>query len=677
MISTAHALLRDRSRWQGRLRGLAVTRSGDLALMRVPGTVNGKPVVIPRTPANAGEASGIAFAADGSLFVADRLSHRIQYVDPRCAVDAWLPTMRTTDRALESLRNPRGLAVDASGLWVADSGHCRLQHYAFPRLERNLQIDTGGAPGAIAVDSWGRILVIVANALRRVLPDGASDPVFDAAIAASALRAPLSIACTEALLLVSDASCESVLLFDHTGRSRGTLSGPAGWKPGAIAAMGTRAYVADRASGHIAVFEDGQWHGYLPDWTGAVSALALSAGGDLAVKPSLDARYITLSADCAYTRDGELIAGPFDAGEQCVWERVWVDATVPAATEALAYIALTDTANEPGAGDWLRLTHADTLLIQPDRPSARFAWLHVAMRSADRATSPTLAQARLATAAEEYLDYLPLTYRRHDADAFLARWMKLVRGEFLRIEEAIALLNRLADPGFIPPQWIEWLAQWLGLELPAIADDAQRRALIATAIARYARRGTPDSIAEFVALHTGIRPTLVEAFEERRIWMLGVTSRLGFDTRLPALDPDGVVIADCTAEPPCPGPTGRAVVGAGGPLTASQVGMPLFAETAYRFCVLVDAYRVQQPGMLDEVRRIVDREKPAHTDYRIEVIPPQFRIGYQARIGIDAIVGEPVAGTLAHSTLSVDAHLAAADAARIGIATLDTTLTLT
>ena len=81
------------------------------------------------------------------------------------------------------------------------------------------------------------------------------------------------------------------------------------------------------------------------------------------------------------------------------------------------------------------------------------------------------------------------------------------------------------------------------------------------------------------------------------------------------------------------------VVGASGPLATYQIGLPLFAGEAYRFCVVVGRLRVRDASLLAEIRRIVDREKPAHTDYRVQVVEPEMRVGFQACIGIDAIVG--------------------------------------
>ena len=364
-------------------------------------------------------------------------------------------------------------------------------------------------------------------------------------------------------------------------------------------------------------------------------------------------------------------------------------------------------ADAPPPLAWVEATSNDVLLSAgPPTPpgTRRHLWLRVTLSTSVPARTPRLLQARAATPGEDYLDYLPMTYRLHDVapdgrEGFLSRWLKLLRGEFSTIEEAIDLMPRLSDPQHVPASDLAWLAGWLALELPRIRSDDECRELIARAVRLHARRGTPASIAAHVELYTGIRPVIVEDFEHRHLWLLGESSRLGFDTQLPPFDPLGWAVPDpdaaidccaaperpdCCGEPtPLAGPgcgtcvqppaqpaellpattVGRVVVGEGGPLAAHQLGLPLFSEAAYRFCVLVDAYRVCDTAMLDEIRRIVDREKPAHTDWRLELVQPDMRVGLQARIGIDAIVGGEAPGWRLGAELGTHTTLAPRDAA--------------
>lgn len=103
---------------------------------------------------------------------------------------------------------------------------------------------------------------------------------------------------------------------------------------------------------------------------------------------------------------------------------------------------------------------------------------------------------------------------------------------------------------------------------------------------------------------------------------------------------------------------GETVVGAHGPLAAEDFGAPLFDDTAHRFTVRVKAAAVKAPGKLEEIRAVLDAEKPAHTDYHLCVIEPTFLVGVQARIGIDAYVAlDPPPGRYGEGHLGLDARL--------------------
>ena len=390
--------------------------------------------------------------------------------------------------------------------------------------------------------------------------------------------------------------------------------------------------------------------------------------------------------------EGELEAGPFDAGEERSWERAWWESATesgnpvppPKTANVTLSVALTPLAlPAPAPTDWRALPGSDALLA-PDAAAAdpaRFVWLRLAVRADSAQASPRIAQVRCATAAENLLNYLPQTCAIADGvNGFLARWLQLLRGEYGRVEELIDDMPLQNDPGFTPAGNLPWLAAWLALELPRVAGNDERRKYIARALRLHSRRGTPASISDFVELHTGIRPAIVEAFIGRRIFALDAGCRLDFESRLPSLDPHGMVapeVEDACAHGSAggPGPIDRIVVGESGPLLSRQIGQPQYDDEAWRFCVVVDAYRASRPGVLQELQRIVDREKPAHTDWRIALVQPQMRVGLQSRVGIDTIVG----GTpprIWYGALGVDTALAEQAPGRIGDQVLDGTLTL-
>src|SRR5262249_5761152 len=104
---------------------------------------------------------------------------------------------------------------------------------------------------------------------------------------------------------------------------------------------------------------------------------------------------------------------------------------------------------------------------------------------------------------------------------------------------------------------------------------------------------------------------------------------LGFNTMLAPAHEQGAVLAS------------TAVLGQSHLLAEDAIGAPLFADVAHRFCVQVYAAHLPDARAREQVVRVLDREKPAHTDYHLCVIEPRMRVGFQARVGIDSIVAGP------------------------------------
>jgi phage tail-like protein len=634
---TRYLRVRDRRQWDAAVVGLEAGADGNLLLARLPGPADGTPTVLP-TPFDPA-ASGIVGRPCDAVFVADTAGNRVLLLEGLCAAQA----------ELRGFNAPRGLAVGDDALWVADSGNHRVRRFAFPTLELSLDLEGFVLPTGVALDSSGRIYVLdqAAKRVRRFAPNGAADPTYDAAIAGT-ISAPLFLAIgADDALLVSDTG--AVHRFDVLGKSATDLPGPiGGWQPGAIAAGAGRIYVADRADGHIQVFRDDcSWWCVLPDFQGPVTALATDpATGDLLIKCAFDGSYSRFIANLTYAASGTLSCGPFDAGQGSDWFRAALIADLPERTAVSFEIAQKATDAPPAATDWVAAAAPDTLLSALSAASPRrFLWLRLTVTTADTSASPTLRDLNAETPAEDYRVFLPATYSRADEPSlFLFRLLNLARTELGAVEENIDALPRLLSPDFLPASELGWLATWLGLELPRIASDDERRALIGRAIALWRRRGTPAGLADMVEIYTGVRPSIVEAYALRGLWILDVSSELGFDTGLPTSDPDGLVVPD-PADPlnagSCATTVGSAVVGQSGPLPVEDLGEPLFSDTAHRFTVFLPGYRAEQSALLAEVRRVIEAEKPAHTGYELCLVQPDMRVGFQATVGVDTIVGGP------------------------------------
>jgi len=193
-------------------------------------------------------------------------------------------------------------------------------------------------------------------------------------------------------------------------------------------------------------------------------------------------------------------------------------------------------------------------------------------------------------------------------------------------------LPRLFDPWATPDdrpseRWLDCLSGWVDVERDEGWPSDKRRRTVATAFRDHARRGTIGSLRRLVELYTNAQTRIEEV--PVGAWGLGVGSALGFDT---ALAPPGAQEAVLGA---------TAVVNRARVRSADETATLVLDGDAHRFCVQVYAADAPTPDSVARVRRVVDREKPAYTVYHLCVIQPRMRVGFQARLGIDAIVAGP------------------------------------
>jgi len=655
-------VLRDGPRWEGaRTTRLSPMAGGALSLARIPGAPAGGEVELP-APWDV-KPSGLAVDADGRTFVADTDGDRVLVLDALCGTSV-LVTGLGFDR-------PRGLAISGARLFVADSGNARVQVFRLPSLEiEAVWQGDFAAPGDLAADADGRIYVADAGPgrLHRFSSRGTPDGAWNAAVAAHPrITAPGFVAIDAAgRLWISDHAARKVFGLDPDGGLVAALEGLAAEQPGALAAHGDLLLVADAASGELRAWDLAAELdlGALPGIRAPATALAPAAG---ALMAKTDARrsVVALPWDRGCAARGVLVAGPLDAGVGQIWERAHVTGRDTGGIELSVHLH-DRPAPPPASGSWRSAASLDTLVPPPSRDraapqlSARYLWLRVVLTGADGRPAPVLEQVEASTTATSYLEDLPAVYARRDAaegESFLRRWLALFRAELGDEERFLDTMAARFDPRTTPESWLDWLSSWVAMDLPVGADAETGRALVEAAHDIHTRRGTQAGLREAVLRETGLEVQVVEAYRERRIWQLGFTSRLGFDTALPAISPAGAVVPD-----PEEGlVVGSYVVGETGPLEASDRVTPLIDETAHLFTVVLPPGACVDDQARARLREVLDAEKPAHTDYHLCQVGAHMRVGFQARIGVDSLVaGAPPPMHLEGVRLGLDSVLGGA-----------------
>jgi phage tail-like protein len=242
-----------------------------------------------------------------------------------------------------------------------------------------------------------------------------------------------------------------------------------------------------------------------------------------------------------------------------------------------------------------------------------------------------------------YLRYLPAVYAADEESRwFLERFLSIFQTEWDALEETVETSARFFDPKAVPAgDGLAYLAGWLALTLEGTWTAEQNRELLKAAPANQPRRGTSEGLREhlrvYLANMTGLpgqdlaaHPRIVESFRERDHLLLA--------------DP-GVGALGRVAPLWSPSMVGRLRLGefaTEGEVRLVSTGDPehdVFHRYAHRFRVFVPAAWVRTSDDEQLLRRALDREKPAHTAYDLCLVEPRLRVGVQATVGLDTVVG--------------------------------------
>jgi phage tail-like protein len=662
-------------RWPGfAWRSLEATAEGALRLTSLPALAAdadfARPLLAAMPPPDG--PAGLAVAPDGTVFWTDAAGGRLFLRDPCDGEERPVPL--DPDAALVE---PRGLAVHPGrgALVIADAGAHRLLLVALGSY--NL-VDVWGGPGntpgrfdrptGVAVDAEGALYVVEADSARVQKLDarGAVDASFEAAVAASApsLARPVAVAVDGERVWVLDAAPPALFAFDLEGALDDelelTIAEPAG-----LAVVGGALYVGDNAGRRLVRIDpdDGHSFGDARAVSGPVAALA-TADDDLWLHPGGAASPVRLAREGGAVRQGVLWGGPVAlAGEPHTWQRL--HALGDASGGRLTFFVNTGMAMPPDPdparlGDpdggfdpaaWRRLGDGVGDAFVGER--SQRLWIGLLLVG-DGRRGPTVEQLRISFDEEGYAQYLPAIYRVPDKVSpqpppqsrdTLERFLALFESFFDDVEGEIGDLRRLFDPASAPADWLDWLAGWLALELEEGWPEAKKRRILAGAFAAYAWKGTARGLARALRDRLGVAASVEEPHAQIDWWVLppdggGSGSRLGLSTRLAAASPQGAVLDH------------SATLDGSHLIEEEDLGEPLFTGTAYQFSVTLPRAQASTPAALAAVRELVEREKPAHTSYQLCFVDPGIRVGYQALLGVDTIVGggPPSASRLGEAT---------------------------
>lgn len=358
---------------------------------------------------------------------------------------------------------------------------------------------------------------------------------------------------------------------------------------------------------------------------------------------------------------------------RCQWHRVVLEADVPAGAN-LAMRTFTAEVEQPidmiaalpdsawtavplGTASLGAAPPCEALILSTP---GRYLWLRADFTSEQQAT-PRVRAIRVEFPRVSLRRYLPAAFGADPISGdFTDRLLGVFDRGFRSVERQIDDQADLLDPRSAPaapkasgvPDMLSWLAGWIGVTFDRAWSVSQRRQYLRQVARIYPCRGTLPGL--------------------RRALLLF----LGLDTLTPRRSP-AVCAANCAPPPPAwrPPPLilehwkirrwlylgngrldddsvlwGEAIMGRSQLGTSARLGVtrldatraatedPFNAET-YAFTVFVPGGLARTDAARSAIQRLLDTEKPAFTQAKLRFVLPRMRIGVQASIGFDSVVG--------------------------------------
>ncbi len=376
----------------------------------------------------------------------------------------------------------------------------------------------------------------------------------------------------------------------------------------------------------------------------------------------------TPSTPPAFASSGVWLSTSLDSRiGRCQWHRVVPKARAPRGT-SLAIQTFTSEVDQPidmiaalPPTAWttvpLGVKPTEALILSPP---GRYLWLRVTLAGNMQAT-PRLDELLIEYPRISLRRYLPAGFAPDPVSAdFTDRLLGVFDRGFRSVEGQIDRQADLFDPRSAPaepkaagtPDMLSWLAGWIGVVFDRAWPVARRRRYLMQAAKLYPCRGTLPGLRSALLLWLGLDsldpprrpapcapncappppawrppPLILEHWKIRR-WLFLGAGRLG----------DAAVLWGETI-------MGRSQLGTTAQLGATRLDTSRAAVTdpfnadAYAFTVFVPGGLAGSASAKASAQRLIDQQKPAWSQAKLRLVLPRMRIGIQASIGFDSVVG--------------------------------------
>ncbi|MCC8030062.1 MAG: phage tail protein [Lachnospiraceae bacterium] len=139
----------------------------------------------------------------------------------------------------------------------------------------------------------------------------------------------------------------------------------------------------------------------------------------------------------------------------------------------------------------------------------RYLWMEIQLFR-QTGLAPQIQHMKIYAGNKSFLDYLPEIYRRENGSDFLRRYLSIFEAVYRDMDAQIRDASRQLDPEAAQPEFLNWMASWMGITAVHLWSGEKLRKLLGGFAKRSLTRGTREYMEFMIEAFTGEKPFLVE-----------------------------------------------------------------------------------------------------------------------------------------------------------------------
>lgn len=143
------------------------------------------------------------------------------------------------------------------------------------------------------------------------------------------------------------------------------------------------------------------------------------------------------------------------------------------------------------------------------RARGRYLWIEIQL-FCQAGFLPEIRCMKIYAGNRSFLSYLPAIYQTGGEENFLERFLGMFEAVYQNINEKIADSARQLEPVSAEPEFLYWMAKWVGISNAHLWQEEKLRLLLQGIVRKNLIRGTREYMEYMIGIFTGERPFFVE-----------------------------------------------------------------------------------------------------------------------------------------------------------------------